>query len=350
MTQHPAHRDDLTEARAADRLNAWLDGTDSSPAAEPGLIARAVDRVAQSGLPDDAIRRHEDTLWESLMHQHTTPAALPMTTLPLAASSRPTIADPRPLRRTESRIMGLVATLTLVLLVGLSAVAVYLSSPQSGDEPTMTLAAIGGASPAATPPAAEPTPVRPDSTAITTRTDVPPLWALPPVSAYDLPTLDTLGAGWSPLAGSHYLWVLDGTSVQAEVHTYVDNQGNRVRTIVAYFPENGSIEEARGWAEREIAIYQESLIPHGGAPAEEAASRQIEGCAETYRAEGREPITSYFTFATACFSEDRRTMVLVAVSGNVFLPGTQPFLNPADGLVATILEATTSAATPVAGT
>ncbi len=351
MTHPPLHPDDLRDARAADRFNAWLDGTDQPGPPDLVPVARAIDRVAGDGLPASTIRRHEQTLWEELMRQVPMPAPVTIpVALPVGQSSM-AVARPAPLRRAGSRVMGLVATRTLVLLIALSAVAVYLSLPQSGDDPTMTLAALGGASPSATTPIAERTPVRPDATVITTpaQYDVPPMWSLPPVSAYDLPVLDILGVGWSPLVGSHYLFFLAGTDVQAEAHTYVDNQGNRVRTIVAYFPENGAIEEARDWVEREIAIYQDSLYPRGGSPNERIVSGALEGCTDLSRTEGAERITSFSAYATGCFSDDDRMMVFVSVSGRVLIPTGRYPINPADSLVAAILEAIAMEAAPVAG-
>ena len=348
MNQPPPHPDDLRDARAADRLNTWLDGSSNHRLAGPpdlGPIAAAIDRLSRTGLPDTAIRRHEDTLWETLMRPQTSTAPAVVTSPVISGQSDPVAIRPSPARRSSSRVMGLVATLTLVVLISLSAVAVYLSSPRPGDEPELTLAAVGAASPTAR---IEPVPTqaRADATRVV---DDPPIWTLPAVTAYDLPTLEILGSGWNPLVGSHYLFTLDGTDVQAEAHTYVDNRGNRVRTVVAYFPEYGSIDTAREWAQREIGTSQDSLYPRGADPESGRRDGRLDGCETVTRTEGLELITSFYSFATGCLSDDGRVMVLVTVSGNIIVPDSAYPRNPADGIVTAILEATEAPATPVAG-
>ena len=68
-------------------------------------------------------------------------AALPPSA-PAPTLLRPVLRQSR-LRRLGGQSLGLVATLTLILLLAASSLAVYLTAPQRGDEPTMMSAAYG---------------------------------------------------------------------------------------------------------------------------------------------------------------------------------------------------------------
>ena len=154
----------MDDARQADRLDAWLDGLahgDPNPPInlDPSLATtvRHVHALAHEGVAADIRRADKAQRWEDLMRSRiaqTTVTPFPMATTLLASSAPPPVplppaVSPSRLRRWGGRSLGLVATLTLVLLVAASGLAVYLSAP-GGGEPTILPAAFGG-SPAATP-------------------------------------------------------------------------------------------------------------------------------------------------------------------------------------------------------
>ena len=152
------------DARQIDRLDAFLDGLAHGdphppPDLDPSLAAtvRHVHALGRESVAADTQRAGKAQRWEDLMHRQVarsavTPFPLATTTptsfAPLPVPLRPTAAPSR-LRRWGGRSLGLVATLTLVLLVAASGLAVYLSAPQGGDDPTMLPAAFG-ATPEAT--------------------------------------------------------------------------------------------------------------------------------------------------------------------------------------------------------
>ncbi len=156
------------DARQPDALDAFLDGlADGRPGAardlDPTLAAtvRHVHRLAHQSVAADLDRAGKAHRWEDLMQRHdqdpidrSVVTSFPMTaTLPSSVPPpiplRPVMPKSR-LRRLGDQSLGLVATLTLVLLVAASSLAVYLTAPQGTDEPTMFPAAYGG-SPETTP-------------------------------------------------------------------------------------------------------------------------------------------------------------------------------------------------------
>lgn len=162
MTRHVPLPDD--ESRQADRLDAFLDRlVGVNPAPSPNLdpwlaaTARHVHELASDSVAADIRSGGKARRWEHLMQTPMKPSVV--TPFPLTRTlppSTPMSIPPRPanrpsrLRRLGSGSVGLVATLTLVLLVAASSLAVYLSAPRGGDEPTMLPAAFG-ATPEGTP-------------------------------------------------------------------------------------------------------------------------------------------------------------------------------------------------------
>ena len=162
MTRQPSLPDDAS--RQAERLDAFLDGLAHSgpvlpPDLDPSLAAtvRQFHALARQGTAADIRHAGKARRWEHLMQtpmkssvvtpfpsSRTLPPSAPMPVAP-----RP-VNRPSRLRRLGSGTLGLVATLTLVLLLAASSLAVYLSAPQNGDEPTMLPAALG-ATPEETP-------------------------------------------------------------------------------------------------------------------------------------------------------------------------------------------------------
>ena len=159
------------DARQPDALDTFLDGLAVGQTRPPrdldltlAATVRHVHGLAHRSVAADLDldRTGKARRWEELMrhqHQHriarsnATPvpatANLPPSSAPLPIPFRPVQRQSR-LRRLGGQSLGLVATLTLVLLVAASSLAVYLTAPQGGNEPTMMSAAFGG-SPEATP-------------------------------------------------------------------------------------------------------------------------------------------------------------------------------------------------------
>ena len=153
------------DARQRDELDAFLNGlTSGNPNFASGLdptltaTVRYVHRLANDAVAADIRRAGKAHRWKDLMRTNATrstvtpfptTATLPRSFAPPPIPLRPVMRQSR-LRRLGGQSLGLVATLTLVLLVAASSLAVYLSAPQSADEPTMIAAAYGG-SPEATP-------------------------------------------------------------------------------------------------------------------------------------------------------------------------------------------------------
>ncbi|CAA9572482.1 MAG: hypothetical protein AVDCRST_MAG33-2678 [uncultured Thermomicrobiales bacterium] len=170
--------------RQAEALGQFLDRRAAGdPAPRTGLdpdLARTVDRL--QNLADATVAAHvsgadEAHAWETLMQNAARPrlvalppAAAPATApiahgagarwtgpdqagWPVPASSRLVAirpgGTPSRLQRLGHQSLGLVATLTLVALVGLSGLAVYLSAPQRDDGATVPI--IAGASPTSEP-------------------------------------------------------------------------------------------------------------------------------------------------------------------------------------------------------
>lgn len=180
------HPDDRQppDARQADALNAFLDDrARGAPAPRVDLdpsLAGTVHRLqdlAGATLAANVSGADEARTWEALLRpvprprllalpmNDTAPASDPAARLPVKAASGSEVragaagpsvihampisrAAPRSrLRRLGSRSLGLVATLTLVALIGLSGLAVYLSAPRPDDSARLPL--LAGASPTA---------------------------------------------------------------------------------------------------------------------------------------------------------------------------------------------------------
>jgi hypothetical protein len=166
MARHPDSP--AGDTRQSDRLDAFLDAlAHGNPAMPPrdldptlATTVRHVHSLAGESVAADIQRAGKAQRWEDLMRHnvaHATVTPFPTITLPSSSSSSaPAMAPPRPavqrsrLRRLGGQSLGLVATLTLVLLVATSGLAVYLSAPRGGNEPTMFPAAFG-ATPEGTP-------------------------------------------------------------------------------------------------------------------------------------------------------------------------------------------------------
>lgn len=171
------------DARQADALDAFLNDRvrgNPSPRTElDGSLVETVHRI--QGLADATLAAYvsgagEARTWEALMRDATsrprlvampaigaTPTSEPvnlaavmrMGRRPGAAAAFPSArlvplgpaAPPSRLRRLGSQSLGLVATLTLVAMIGLSGLAVYLSAPRPNDRAGFPL--LAGASPTA---------------------------------------------------------------------------------------------------------------------------------------------------------------------------------------------------------
>ncbi len=167
------------DARQADRLDAWLDrlahGDPEPPIDLDQTLAatvRHVHGVGDQSVAADISRAGRTQRWEDLMR----------TQAPLFAPVRPTIVPfpsrrvtvpgssgrqpaPTRLRRWGGRSMGLVATLTLVLLVTAAGAGLYLTMPggQAPDDTAPTLAGVAGGTPSALPVERAPVDPRLDS-------------------------------------------------------------------------------------------------------------------------------------------------------------------------------------------
>lgn len=186
MTDH-AHQslDDLraSDARQARLLDAYLDdlrsgNTPPPPRLNPDLsqIARLAHELDATPLPSMTQRAAKARTWEKLMHPSKTASILAFASLdqpdhsvsygPAARSSQRLVGSPGAvgseaatsprvssrLHRIGGRSLGLVATLTLVALVALSAFAVYLSAPPRNPLPTIMLAGVGEGTPGSPQP------------------------------------------------------------------------------------------------------------------------------------------------------------------------------------------------------
>jgi hypothetical protein len=159
----------LSDPDQSDALDAYLDDLARDRAAPPlGLdpaLAATARRVQDlADLATDANIRTADKqrTWEALMQYASTPTVVPLPlrrTNSAPAERRQPPSYPKRLVRTAARPLGLVATLTLVVLVGLSAVAVYRVAPGRQPDPTSIPAAIGGTAIAETPQPDEADPV-----------------------------------------------------------------------------------------------------------------------------------------------------------------------------------------------
>ncbi len=146
------------DARQRDELDAFLDGLaqgdpNPPPDLDPTLAAtvRHVHALASEHVAADTRRAGKAQRWEDLMRTNAArsvitsfplSATLPRSSAPLPGPFRPVMPKSR-LRRLGGQSLGLVATLTLVLLVAASSLALYLSAPPSWNDPTMLPAAVG---------------------------------------------------------------------------------------------------------------------------------------------------------------------------------------------------------------
>lgn len=165
MTNKPPLPTD--DARQRDELDAFLDdlahGNQASPPSlDPTLAAtvRHIHDLASEQIAAHTRRAAKAHRWEDLMRTNAvrstltpfpTTATLPRSSAPPPIPLRPAMPTFR-LRRLGGQSLGLVATVTLVLLVAASSLALYLSAPQGDDDPTMLPAAFG-ATPSDTPSA-----------------------------------------------------------------------------------------------------------------------------------------------------------------------------------------------------
>ena len=144
-------------AQQADALDAFLndlaDGHSMVDARVDPELGRTAHRLQQ--LADATLNAHLDDgsearTWEALMRSRSAKPQLVTrsSVLPLTLSQKVILIPPSRLRRFGSQSLGLVATLTLVALIGLSGLAVYLTAPQR-DDPA-TAAVVAGASPTTT--------------------------------------------------------------------------------------------------------------------------------------------------------------------------------------------------------
>ena len=163
MSNQPPFPED--DARQRDDLDAFLDGlthSHSIPSAylDPTLAAtvRHVHALASESVAADIRRASKAQRWEDLLQNRIArstvrpfpmAATLPRSSAPPPIPLRPAIQRSR-LRRLGGQSLGLVATLTLILLVAASSLAVFLTVPQGDGDPTMLPAAYG-ARPEATP-------------------------------------------------------------------------------------------------------------------------------------------------------------------------------------------------------
>jgi hypothetical protein len=347
--------DDLAEARAADRLNTWLDRHRSGAMPRPGepplaAAVREAEQLAATRVPGNVIQGYEDHLWEELMlnHKPTGPTSVPASVSP-AVDWRPPVAgrhpdrDPRLARRIGHRAMGLVATLTLVALVGLSGLAVYLSSPGKTPPPT-SLAAVGGASPTSVVPTVAPTPVRADATAVSGGTNI---WMLPDSAYEEVPAADTYGVDWHTIS-TITLVQQPQTSFQTETRYYVNNDGSRIRIMLVRYEDDAQFDEAFTYFTKEVQRYQASMYFYDEPTRPERLTAPLDGCIDVVRAEGLEWVTSFQVTATLCRSSDPHIVVLVSVSGDNGLDRDLRSLHPADAVVARVIDFMRSGATPVA--
>ena len=143
-------------ARPADALDAFLDDLTHGDRSDrhalaPGIAdtARRLRGLADATLAANIAPGDEARTWEALMRGR--PSRPQLVTRPSAVRPSPSRTvipiPPSRLRRVGSQSLGLVATLTLVALIGLSGLAVYLTAPQR-DDPA-TAAVVAAASPTA---------------------------------------------------------------------------------------------------------------------------------------------------------------------------------------------------------
>ncbi len=155
------------DARERDDLHTFLDelaggNPDPSTPLDPTLAATVhhVHGVADQSVAADISRAGKARRWEHLMRTQT-PSSTPVRSTIVPFTGRgATISGlpgrqpvPPRLRRWGGLSMGLVATLTLVLLVTAAGAGVYLTIPggQGPDDPAPTLAGIAGSTPSALP-------------------------------------------------------------------------------------------------------------------------------------------------------------------------------------------------------
>lgn len=323
--------DDLAVVRAADRLNTWLDAGGPVDDAAPPLAAttRETARLAATGVPTRATRAHEDRLWEDLMRQHLTPssrpAALPASSLVLAApaaASFPGRRDVRPRPPAHPfgrRVMGMVATLTLVALVGLSAVAVSLNAPRDPAPPSNSLAGAVLGTPSAGP-FVPPSPVRADAYEFPGPSGWEPgdsrIWGLPDTAFNELPAADSYGEGWHSLAGVTLVQQPD-TAFQIETRYYVDGNGSRIRIMLVRYVDDAQFDAAYAYFADEVRRYQDTVYSSEEPGRAERLQHPLEGCDRVMRAEGLEWVTSFQVLATLCAASDPGVVMLVSFNGRL---------------------------------
>ncbi len=357
--------DDLAAARAADQLNAWLDRHRSGAIPRPGEpplapTVREAARLAAIPVADAAVRAEEDRFWEDLMLRHamtapsTDSVSASVAVLPPSdtrwqpRTERPADRSIRADHRFGHRVMGMVATLTIVALIGLSGLAVYLNAPRDPAPPT-SLAAVGATSPTtdgqsvATPTVAS-TPVRADAT---TNTGAGNIWTLPDSTFDELPAAESFGDGWHPLP-SVFLSQQPGTSFQIETRYYANNSGSRLRIMLVRYVDDFQFDEAFDYLAEEIQRYQQTMSFHDEPARTERLESPLDGCSRVVRAEGTEWVTSFPVSATLCQSSDERFVMLISVNGHLDL--AEDLLEPhaADVVVTEALDFIGSEATPVA--
>lgn len=356
--------DDLAAARAADQLNAWLDCHRSGAIPRPGEpplapTVREAARLAAIPVADAAVRADEDRLWEDLMLRHATAApssdpgfaptaaAQPSDTRWQPRTERPADRSIRADHRFGHRVMGMVATLTIVALIGLSGLAVYLNAPRDPAPPT-SLAAVGAASPTARSLAitrtVPPTPVRADATIYPNSGS---FWSLPDSAYEELPAAETFGAGWHTIP-SVSLVQQPGTGFQIETRYYVNNNGSRIRIMLVRYVDDAQFDEAFDYLTEEIQRYQQTMYFSDEPARTQRLETPLDGCSRVVRAEGLEWVTSFPVTATLCRSIDEQIVMLISVNGHLDL--AEDLLEPhaADVVVTEALDFIGSEATPVA--
>ena len=255
-----------------------------------------------------------------------------------------TARSSRPGRRLGQRAMGLVATLTLVALVGLSGVAVYLNAPRDNPSPTSLAGVTYGTPDTSTPVASE------QVTEVGTPTLAEGIATLDESAYEDVPPPMAYGEDWH-IVSAPYLYTLPYTDVQSRVYYYADNDGSRLLLLVVdYGDSTDTASQAFDHFTAQITALQGTLDRAGlDSTLDEIQAEPLAGCSQTFRGDGQERITNYGVGMSLCLDETNRQVIFATVNGYLWdSPGPGQFYPASDSVVTEVLAFGGLAATPVA--
>ncbi len=351
----PPDEDRLAAARAADALNRSLDDARYRDTPAPGdreldAAVRRINEIAATNVPAHVIRSAEDRLWEDLMQRHITaaptpgPAAIPADAVTRQDDlrwrpriDRPAQRSVRVGHRIGHRVMGLVATLTIVALIGLSGLAVYLNIPDGGGEPT-SMAAVGMASPSVSAENLIPA----DSVRR----------ALPLEAYSDVPPAETYGDGWRTFGSPSYTLV-PGTTSQVDTYPFVNDFGSRIQIQLVHYTDKDEEQAVFDWFATRLDTMQQQFdatrqLVTGS---DFDSGKLLDGCRAVARAAGYETITGFPVEATACLVPERSLVVYAVFNGYPLeLPYSLPVGAPnlSETIMTAVLSYQLTVATPVA--